>query len=89
MCHLLGHIHQQLAIRLVNSAEQTPETAQHSCFFSGIPPGDIVRALPLGQIGKFGRLFTVVEELVERHFHRSCQLLEGLDRRNGVPVLDA
>jgi hypothetical protein len=87
--HLLGYIEQKPAISLRQAAEESPKTAQVASIFSPAAPGDVVRALPLGKIGKCGRFLAVVEELVERNFHRARQLFESLDCRNGVSVLDA
>ncbi len=89
MRHLLSHVHQKPPIRLVNTAEQTTETAQCARILARTAPGDVIGAPPLGKIGKLGWLLAVVEKLVERDFHSPRQLLESLDRRNGVPVLDA
>ena len=87
--HLLGHVEQKPAVAFFNATQKPAETAQITRVFPRATPRDVIRALPLGKIGKLGRLFTVVKELVERHFHGPRQLLERLDRRNGMTVLDA
>jgi hypothetical protein len=87
--HLLGHIEKKPAVAFFDATKKPAETAQITRVFPRAAPRDVIRALPLGKIRQFGRLFTVVEELVERHFHGPRQLLERLDRRNGMPVLDA
>jgi len=39
-------------------------------------------------VRQFGRLLTVVEELVERHFESAGKFLNGLKRRHRVPVFN-
>lgn len=85
--HFLGHVEQEPAVRFFDFAEQPAKTTQITRIFPGAAPGDVVRALPLGQIGKLGRLFAIIKHLVERHFHSASQLLKGLDSGNGVTVL--
>jgi hypothetical protein len=86
--HLLGHVEQEPAVRFFDFAEQPAKTTQITRIFPSAAPSDIVRALPLRQIGKLGRFFAIIEHLVERHFHGARQLLQGLDGGNGVAVLD-
>ena len=85
--HFLGHVEQKPAIRFFDLAEQSAKTTQITRIFPGATPGDVVRALPLRQIGKLGRLFAIVKHLVERHFHGASQLLKRLDGGNGVTIL--
>jgi hypothetical protein len=87
--HLLSHVEQQPAVAFFNATEESAETAQIPSIFPSVAPGDVVRALPFRQVRKFGRFFTVIEQLVKRHFHGAGQLFERLDSRNGVTVLDA
>lgn len=87
--HFLGHVEQEPAIRFFDLTEQPAKTTQITRIFPSAAPGDVVRALPLGQIGKLGRLFAIIKHLVERHFHSASQLLKGLDGGNGVTVLHA
>jgi hypothetical protein len=86
--HFLGHVEQEPAVRFFDFAEQPAKTTQITRVFPSTAPGDVVRALPLGKVRKLGRLFAIVEHLVERHFHGASQLLQGLYGGNGVTVLD-
>ena len=87
--HLLGHVKKQATVAFFNLAQQTAKTPKVTRVLAGAAPCDIVRALPLRKIRQLGRFFAVVEELVERDFHRPGQLFERLDRRDGVSVFDA
>ena len=87
--HLLGHVEKQSAVTFFNTPQQAPKTPQITRFFAGGTPRDIVRALPLGKVRQLGWFFTIVEELVERHFHRSRQLFKGFDGWHGVTILNA
>jgi hypothetical protein len=87
--HFLSHVEQQSPVALFDAAQEPAETAQITRVFPCATPGDIIRALPLWQIGELGWFFAVVEHLVERHFHGARELLKSLDRRNGMAVFDA
>ena len=87
--HLLGHVKKQATVAFLYASQQPAKTTQVTRFFSGGAPRDVIPALPLGKVRQFGWFFAVIEELVERHFHRSRQFFQGLDGRNGMPVLDA
>jgi hypothetical protein len=87
--HFLGHVKQKPAVAIIDATQKPAKTAQHARVFPRTPPGNVVGRLPLGKIGQHGWLFAVVEKLVERNFHGPRQLFQRLDRRNGVPVLDA
>ncbi len=86
--HFLGHVEQEPAVRFFHFAEQPAKTTQIARIFPRAAPSDVIRALSLRQIGKLGRLFAIVEHLVERHFHGASQLFQGLDGGNGMTVLD-
>ena len=78
----------QLAIFVVGFAEQAAKLVQVTRLFARTAPGDIVRRLPLGEVGKLRGLLTVVEELIKWAFEGAGQLLEGLDGRDSVAILD-
>src|SRR5580704_6240804 len=87
--HLLGHEKQQPAVAFFDATHQPAEPAQQARLFSRASPRDIIGRLPLRKIRQHRRLFAIIEKLVERNFHRPCQLFQCLDRRNGMPVFDA
>jgi hypothetical protein len=60
----------------------------HPFVLARAAPGDIFRRLPFRQVGKLGRLLTLVEELVHRHSQSARHLFERIDGGNGGPVLN-
>src|SRR2546422_6696507 len=74
--HFLGHVEEQLAIPFIQLAQQAAKPVEKAGVFPRAAPGDIVRRLPLGEVGELRRFFTVVEELIERHLESAGQLLE-------------
>ncbi len=87
--HLLSHIEQEPAIRFLDLAKQPAKTAQIARIFPGAAPCDVVRALPLREIWKYGRLFAIIKHLVEGHFHGTGQLFERLNGWNSMTIFDA
>ena len=52
-------------------------------------PDDIVAILALGEVGKLGRFFAVIEELIEWNFEGAGQFLKRFDGRNSVAIFNA
>jgi len=46
--HFLRHVQDELAVRLLDLAQQTPEFVEKACVFSDAAPRDVVGRLPLG-----------------------------------------
>jgi hypothetical protein len=87
--HFLSHVKQEPPIVIFNATEEPAKLAQKTGFFSCAAPNDIVGAFALRKIGKHGRFFTVIEELVERDFQGASQFLECFNGRNGMAIFDA
>src|SRR5580658_5651804 len=87
--HLLKCVQKQFTAILVRLAQQTSELVQVLRIFARTPPSDILRGFSREQIWQLGRLVAVVKQLIHRHLKSARQLLQCLDRRNGVPVLHA
>src|SRR6266567_2761063 len=86
---LESHVHDQLAIVLVDAAEQRPQAVEETRVFTLAAPVVALQLNPLGEGRRFGRRFAVVEQLVERNFESSSQLFERLDGGNSVAVFHA
>ena len=87
--HFLRHVQQELAIFFVGFAQQAAELVEIARFFAGAAPSDIVRRSALGKVRQLRRLFTVVEELIERALESACQFLQRFDGWNSVAIFDA
>ena len=87
--HLLGHVYKQPAVAFVTTTHQPAQAAQQTRIFTLAAPGNLVSGFTLRKIGQLGRFFAVVEQLVERNLHRSCQFLERLDGRYRVAIFHA
>ena len=85
--HFLGHMENELAILFLDLAQEAKQLVQIASFFPDAAPGDVVRRLALGQIGKLRWLFSIVEELVEWALEGARQFLQRLDSRNSVAIL--
>src|SRR5208282_3468093 len=48
----------------------------------------VLSGLALRKVGKFGRFFSIVKQLIERNFHSSRQLFKRFDRWNRMAVLN-
>src|SRR5262249_55875484 len=88
-CHFLGHIQNQFAICFVGLAQQAAKFVEKARILAGAAPSDVVTRLALREVRQLRRLFTVVEELIERHFKSASELLQGLNGWNSVAILDA
>ena len=87
--HLLGHVDKQPAVAFIATTHQPAQAAQQSRIFTLAAPCDLVSGFTLRKIGQLGRFFAVVEQLVERNFHRSRQFFERLDGRYGMAIFHA
>jgi hypothetical protein len=87
--HLLSHVQQEPTVGFFDPTHQPAELVQQTRLFPGAAPYDVVSASALGQAGEFGRLFTVVEKLIERDFQSARHFLERFNGRNGVAIFDA
>src|SRR5580704_6028132 len=86
--HLLQHIQNQLAIFLFRLAQQATHLVEKTRVFAGTAPRDVVRRLTLWQVRQLWRLFTVVKQLVEWRLESTRQLLQCLNSRYGMAILD-
>jgi hypothetical protein len=87
--HLLSHVQEKTPVWLFDPRQQPAKTPQKTRFLTLAAPRDIVSRLPLRKIRQLWWFLSVVEKLIEGNFHRTRQLLQRLDRRNGMAVLDA
>ena len=87
--HLLSHVKQEPTVAIFNATHEPAKLVQKSSLFPGASPDDIVRALALRKVGKLGRFFSVIEELIKRDFQSARHFLEGFDGRNGMAIFYA
>ena len=87
--HFLGHVEDQLAIPFIQLAQQAAKPVEKAGVFPRAAPGDIVRRLPLGEVGELRRFFTVVEELIERDLESAGQFLERFNGWDSVAIFNA
>ena len=87
--HLLCHIQNELAIFFVGFAQQSAKLVEEARLFAARAPRDIVRRFSLGQVRQYGRLFAVVEELIEWAFESASHLFQRFDGRNRMAILDS
>ncbi|HEY2351444.1 MAG TPA: hypothetical protein VGH83_02960 [Candidatus Acidoferrum sp.] len=87
--HFLDHVQNQLAVFFLDFAEKTAKLIQETGFFPHAAPRDIVRRFTLGQVGKLGWLFSIIEELVEWALESTSQLFQRFDGRNGMAIFNA
>jgi hypothetical protein len=86
--HLLSHVEKELRILLIHSTQKPTEPIENSRIFARMTPGCVVLGLAPCETRDLGRLLAVVEELIERDFECPGELLDGLDGRDGMAVLD-
>src|SRR5713226_9670974 len=82
-------MHNKLAICFVGFTQRTAKLAQKPRILSRTAPNPFIRGLLPEQIWQYGRLFSIVEELVHWHFESTRQLFQRFDGGNGVTILDA
>jgi len=87
--HLLSHVKQEPTVAIFDAAHQPAKLVQKTGFFAGAAPNDLVSASALWKVGKCGRFFSVVEELIERDFQSACHFLESFNGRNGMAIFHA
>jgi hypothetical protein len=87
--HFLSHVKQEPAIVILDATQEPAKLAQKTGFFSCAAPNDFVGVFALRKVGKLGRFFTVIEELVERDFQGASQFLECFNGRNGMAIFNA
>ena len=86
--HFLSHVHDQLAVALVEAAQQAAQFGQKTCFLAGSTPGDLRSGAALGEVRQFGWFFPVVEKLIEWNLESAGHFLEGFDGRNRVAIFN-
>jgi hypothetical protein len=89
MGHLLSHVQQEPTVAFFNATHQPAKLVQQTRLFAGAPPNDFVGAFALQKVGEFGRLFSVIEELVEGDFQSASHFFERFDGRYGVAIFHA
>jgi hypothetical protein len=87
--HLLSHVKQEPAVAFFNATHEPAKLVQQTRLFSGTAPDNVVSVLTLGKIGKLGRLFAVIEKLIEWDFQSARHFLQRLDGRNGMAIFNA
>jgi hypothetical protein len=87
--HFLGHVEDQLAIPILDLAQQAAKLVEKACIFADAAPGDVIRRFPLGEIRQLRRFLTVIKELIEWALESACQLFQCFDGRNSMAILDA
>jgi len=87
--HLLSHVQQEPSVAFFDATHEPAKLVQKTSLFPGAAPNDIVSALALRKVGKHGRFFSVIEELVKRDFQSARHFLECLNGRNGMAIFHA
>src|SRR3977135_2210421 len=87
--HLLCHEQHQSQVISFHAAEQATELSKQACVFALVAPFNIGTGLALRKIRQLGRMLSIIEELVHWDFKGAGELLQRLDGRNCVSVLDA
>src|SRR5260221_7163159 len=72
--HFLCHVQEQLAICFLSFSQQATKLVKKAPVLAGTSPSDVFRRLPPGEIGQFGRLFTILEKLVKLPAHEPAFL---------------
>src|SRR5215475_2404260 len=85
----LGHVENQFAILFIGLAQQAAKLVEVTCLFAGASPRNVVRRLALRQIRQLRRLFTVVEQLIERDLECARQLFQRFNGGDGVAIFYA
>ena len=75
------------ALLLIHLGEVPLELTELGGFLLGVPPQSLV--VIADKLARLGRLVALIHNLVKRHVESTRPLLESLDGRNGVAVLDA
>src|SRR5579864_5662995 len=87
--HLLSHVKQEPTVAFFNATHQPAKLVQKTSLFPGAAPNDFVGAFALRKVGKDGRFFSVIEELVKRDFQSASHFLERFNGRNGMAIFHA
>src|ERR1700680_2404660 len=87
--HLLSHVKQKPTVAFFNATHKPAKLVQKTSLFPGAAPHDVVGAFALRKVGKLGRLFSVIEELVKRDFQGASHFLECFNGRNGMAIFHA
>ncbi|HKT47263.1 MAG TPA: hypothetical protein VJP87_07035 [Candidatus Acidoferrales bacterium] len=87
--HLLRHEHDQLAILILNFAQQTPKLVEKAGFLTGRAPRNVVRRLALRQVRQLRRFLTVIKELIKWALERARELLQSLDGWDSVAIFNS
>jgi len=87
--HLLSHVKQESTVAIFNATHEPAKLVQKTSLFPGAAPDDIVGAFALRKVGKHGRFFTVIEELVKGDFQSASHFLECFNGRNSMAIFHA
>jgi hypothetical protein len=87
--HLLSHVKQEPTVAFFNATHKPAKLVQKTSLFPDAAPNDIVGAFALRKVGKHGRFFSVIEELVKRDFQSASHFLECFNGRNGMAIFHA
>jgi hypothetical protein len=87
--HLLSHVKQEPTVIFFNATHQPAKLVQKTGLFPSAAPNDFVSASALGKVGKLGRFFSVIEELVKWDFQGAGYFLECFNGRNSMAIFDA
>ena len=87
--HLLSHVKQEPTVAIFDATHEPAKLVQKSGFFPGAAPNDLVSASALRKVGKCGRFFSVVEELIKRDLQSASHFLESFDGRHSMAIFHA
>jgi len=87
--HLLRHVKQEPTVAFFNATHEPAKLVQKTGLFPGAAPDNFVGVFALRKVGKLGRFFSVIEELIERDFQGASHFLECFNGRNGMAIFHA
>jgi len=86
---LKGHVHDELAVSFADAAKEISQALEITRGITVAAPFLAVGLDAFREGRRLGRLFAIVEKLIERDLKRAGQFFESLDGGNSVAVLDA
>src|SRR5579871_1916169 len=87
--HFLGHEEKEPPVSFIHLAQLLAKLHQVTSILAGATPGKVGSSPSIGKERKRRRLLAVIEQLIERNFERPSHLFQGLNGRNGMPILNA
>jgi hypothetical protein len=87
--HFLSHVKQETPVVFFNTTHQPAKLGEKTGFLPDAAPDNIVGAFALRKVGECGRLFSVIEQLIERDFQSAGYFFKRFNGRNRMAIFDA